>query len=181
MPGPQKVPKLYFQSQFSMSKINWIFSSKNINLGDHFLLKTFFLDSIFEPLYFLELCPIFDELTFLVGIFKSFFVVPMLIFGQKSDFFGPTVLKISQPNCIYYGICNECHYNSTENCSFRPLTNLSVELSWMSQECNMYMYVLLTLYVNCTYWCKGKNNKNLYSLYKIYPSWPLTLNFIQSF
>ena len=42
----QKVPKLYFQSQFWMSKINWIFSkknsSKNINLGDYYLLKTFF-------------------------------------------------------------------------------------------------------------------------------------------
>ena len=32
--------------------------SKKINLGDHFLLKTFFLDSIFEPLYFLKLGPI---------------------------------------------------------------------------------------------------------------------------
>ena len=28
VPGPQKVPKLYFQSQFSMSKINRIFSKK---------------------------------------------------------------------------------------------------------------------------------------------------------
>ena len=28
-PGPQKVPKLYFQSQFSVSKINQIFSKKN--------------------------------------------------------------------------------------------------------------------------------------------------------
>ena len=41
----QKVPKLYFQSQFWMSKINRIFSkqknlSKNINLGDHYLQKT---------------------------------------------------------------------------------------------------------------------------------------------
>ena len=39
----QKVPKLYFQSQFSMSKTNRNFSkkksSKNINLEDHFLLK----------------------------------------------------------------------------------------------------------------------------------------------
>ena len=37
----QKVPKSYFQSQFSMSKIDGIFSKKksfkNINLGDHFL------------------------------------------------------------------------------------------------------------------------------------------------
>ena len=42
----QKVPKLYFQSQFWMSKINQIFSkkklSKNINLGDHYLLIFFF-------------------------------------------------------------------------------------------------------------------------------------------
>ena len=42
----QKVPKSYFQSQFWISKINQIFSkknlSKNINLGDHYLLKTFF-------------------------------------------------------------------------------------------------------------------------------------------
>ena len=41
----QKVPKSYFQSQFWMSKINRIFSkkklSKNINLGNHYLLKTF--------------------------------------------------------------------------------------------------------------------------------------------
>ena len=41
-PVRQKVPKSYFQSQFSMSKINGIFSKtknsfKNINLGDHFL------------------------------------------------------------------------------------------------------------------------------------------------
>ena len=34
-------------------------SSKNINLGDHFLLKTFFLYSIFGPLYLLKLGPIF--------------------------------------------------------------------------------------------------------------------------
>ena len=32
-------------------------------------LNHFFLDSIFEPLYFLKSCSIFDELTFLVGIF----------------------------------------------------------------------------------------------------------------
>ena len=43
--------------------------NKNINLGDHFLVKTFFLDSIFEPLYFLKLCPILDDLIFLVGFF----------------------------------------------------------------------------------------------------------------
>ena len=43
-PVRQKVPKSYFQSQFSMSKIK----------------SKFFLDSIFEPLYFLKLGPIFE-------------------------------------------------------------------------------------------------------------------------
>ena len=43
----QKVPKSYFQCQFSMSKINRIFSKKksfknSINLGYNFLLKIFF-------------------------------------------------------------------------------------------------------------------------------------------
>ena len=61
------MPKLYFQSQFSMSKINWIFSKKksfkNINLGDNLKEKHFFLTPIFEPLYFLKSCPIFDELV----------------------------------------------------------------------------------------------------------------------
>ena len=43
----QKKPKFDFQSQFSMSKIIWIFlnsffSLKNINLGAHFLLLTWF-------------------------------------------------------------------------------------------------------------------------------------------
>ena len=41
----QKVSKLYFQSQFSMSKIDGIFSKKksfkNINLGDIFHEKKF--------------------------------------------------------------------------------------------------------------------------------------------
>ena len=48
----------------------------------NFKKKHFFLDSIFEPLYFLKLCPIFDELTFLVGFF----------------FLGPTIFKIPQSN-----------------------------------------------------------------------------------
>ena len=40
-PGPQKGPKLYFQSHFSMSKNNGIKQKiKSINLGDHLLWKT---------------------------------------------------------------------------------------------------------------------------------------------
>ena len=39
-PVRRKVPKSYFQSEFSMSKIDGFFSKKklfkNINLGDHF-------------------------------------------------------------------------------------------------------------------------------------------------
>ena len=62
-------------------------SFKNINLGDHFLVKIFDLDSIFEPLYFLKLCSIFDELTFLLDFFS-------LTLGQKSYFLGPTKLML---------------------------------------------------------------------------------------
>ena len=99
----QKEPKSYFQSQFWMTKNNRIFSkkfdySKNINLGDHYLLKLFFLNSIFEPLYFLKLRPIFDRLSLLVGIFKRFFLGGMLILCQKPYFLGPTIFKIPQPN-----------------------------------------------------------------------------------
>jgi hypothetical protein len=77
-PVCQKVPKPYFQSQFSMSKIDGIFSKKksfkNINLGDHFFKKLFFLTPIFEPLYFLKSCPIFAE--------------PVLaVFSKYNDFF----------------------------------------------------------------------------------------------
>ena len=94
--------KIVFLSQFSMSKINRIFqkriSSKNINLGDHFMLKSFFfLGSIFDPLYFLKLGTIFDDLTFIIGFFKNIFLVPMLIW-PKILLLGPTIFEIPQPN-----------------------------------------------------------------------------------
>ena len=57
----QKLPKSYFQSQFLCQK-PFFFGFKNINLGDHFFIYCF-LTSIFEPLYFLKSCPIFDELA----------------------------------------------------------------------------------------------------------------------
>ena len=63
----QKVPKLYFESQFYMSKINGIFSKKNsfsnINSVEHCCKKHVFLTSIFEPLNFLKSCPILDQLV----------------------------------------------------------------------------------------------------------------------
>ena len=79
-----------------MSKINPVFTKKN--LGDHFLERTFFLNLIFEPLYFLKLRPIFDELIFLVGFFFFKFLGGMLILGQKTYLLGPNILKIPQPN-----------------------------------------------------------------------------------
>ena len=89
----QKVPNSYFQSQFSMSKINRIFSKKesykNINLGDHFLLNTFFLDSIFEPLYFLKLGSIFVGPTLCQFTKYSNFIRLLLIFEQKPCFLRP--------------------------------------------------------------------------------------------
>jgi hypothetical protein len=47
----QKVPKPYFQSQFSMSKIDRIFSKK--------IIQEYQFRS---PFYFLKSCPIFDKL-----------------------------------------------------------------------------------------------------------------------
>jgi hypothetical protein len=94
----QKVPKSYFQSQLSMSKIDRMFqiffSFKNINI------KHYFLASIFEPLYFLKSFPIFDELSFIDGISYLYFPLSMLILGQKSCFLGPTIFEIpQQSNC----------------------------------------------------------------------------------
>ena len=37
-----------------------------------FFSKTLFLDSIFDPLFFHTLCPIFEELSFLVEFKKKF-------------------------------------------------------------------------------------------------------------
>ena len=56
----KKCQNCTFKVNFLCQKLTEFFqkkSFKNINLGDHFLGKTFFVDQIF------------DELTFLVGIF----------------------------------------------------------------------------------------------------------------
>ena len=76
----QKVPKctlkLNFLCQKSTEFLQKKFSSQQVNLGDHYLVNTFFLNSIFEPIYFLKLRQNFDKLTFLVGFFKNF---PLLV------------------------------------------------------------------------------------------------------
>ena len=53
------------------------------------LLKTFFLDSIFEPLYFLKLGPIFVGPTLCQITKYSNFIWLLLIFVQKPCFLGP--------------------------------------------------------------------------------------------
>ena len=64
----QKVLKLYFQSKFSMSKIDRIFSRKiilTISIYETIFCKKkqILLTPIFDPLYFLKSCPIFDKLS----------------------------------------------------------------------------------------------------------------------
>ena len=96
----QKVPKSFFQGRFWKSKIDiYIFSFKNINLGDHFLLKHYFLASIFEPLYFLKSCPIFDEPSFINGYFLNF-PLCMLLLGPKFSFSDPPYSKFHHRNDI---------------------------------------------------------------------------------
>ena len=51
VPGPQKVPKLYFQSQFSMSKINRNFSKKKF-IKEYQFRRTFFVKKFFSRLNF---------------------------------------------------------------------------------------------------------------------------------
>ena len=55
---------LTFKVNFGCQKLIEFFQiqnlSKNVNLGDHYS-SFFFLNSIFEPLHFLKLRPIFDR------------------------------------------------------------------------------------------------------------------------
>ena len=81
--------KVNFLCQKSTEFFQKKISSKNINLGDHFLLKTFFIDSIFEPLYFLKLGPIFVGPTLCQSTKYSNFIWLLLIFEQKPCFLGP--------------------------------------------------------------------------------------------
>ena len=90
----KKVPKSCFQSQFWMSRINEkkIFFHLRMSIQETIFCekKLYFLGFIFEPLYFLKPCPIFDGPSFINGFF---FPLSMLIVDQKSCFLGPTILK----------------------------------------------------------------------------------------
>ena len=99
----QKVPKLYFQSQFWMSKINRIFSkkkklSKNINLGDHYLSKTFFSKLNFWTTLLSKITPNFWQTVITRGNFLKIFPCWHVDSWPKPYFLGPTIFKIPQPN-----------------------------------------------------------------------------------
>ena len=102
-PVCQKVPKSYFQSQFSMSKIDGIFSKKKF-IYEYQFRRPFFVKNIF-----------FSNFNFWTNLFSKimsnfwqtgapsilkilWFPLSILIFGQKSCFLGPTIFKIPQPN-----------------------------------------------------------------------------------
>ena len=98
-----KMPKLYLQNQFSMSKIDVIFQQKqktfkNINLGDHFYKEIFFLTSICEPLYFLKSCPILFTNWSSPYSQNTMISFEYIDFWPKSLLFRTHHLKIPQPN-----------------------------------------------------------------------------------
>ena len=80
--GLSKGAESYFQSQFSMSKINGIFSKKeikksfkNINLGDYFFIKKYiFLTSIFQrsTTSFSKIIPKTMDLVQIFAVQKSY-------------------------------------------------------------------------------------------------------------
>ena len=88
-------------------------SAKIVLLKSIFYVKirrNFFLTSIFEPLYFLKSCPIFDELALpIFSKYNGFLWAYILIVGQKSCFLGPTIYEIPQPNLQLYYKLHNCH------------------------------------------------------------------------
>ena len=67
MVGPKKQD---FWPRINILKV--LFLNVWLNYGSSKSAKIVHSKSIFEPLYFLKLCPIFDELTILVGILYFF-------------------------------------------------------------------------------------------------------------
>ena len=62
MPGPQNVQNLgllksIFNVKNQQNFFNFLFSLRNINLGDHFFLKTFFLQLQFSDILFSKIMP----------------------------------------------------------------------------------------------------------------------------
>ena len=78
----QKVLISYFQSQFSMPKID----------------RTFFFNFNFWTTLFSKIMPNFWRIGAPRILKIQWFPLIILIFGQRSCFLGPTIFKIPQPN-----------------------------------------------------------------------------------
>ena len=90
--------KVNFLCQKSSESFSIFFSLKNINLGAHFSLLSFF-DNIFKSLYFLKWCPIFDTSPLIqFSKFNNFLWVCWFL-GKNLSNFVPPVWKLHNPYC----------------------------------------------------------------------------------
>ena len=94
-----------FDVNFRCQKSTKFFAKKKNNLRISIYLRDQFFSRVnFLTTFFFKLCPIFDELTFLVG-FLFFMFSPLWLswFLAKNIIFylGPTIFKIPQPNWYY--------------------------------------------------------------------------------
>ena len=95
----QKVPKFDFQSQKLSESFSIFFSLKNINLGAHFLLLTFFDNFKIERLLFLKWLLIFDTSPLTqFSKFNNFLWVCWFLVKNLSNFVPPA-WKLHNPYC----------------------------------------------------------------------------------
>ena len=109
------------------------FSLKNVNLGAHFLLLTFFdnINLILKLLYFLKWCPIFGSLPLhQFSKFKNFLWVCWWLGKNLSNFIYP-VWKLHNPYC-----------HSTQSCKSRSSMNWQSFLkAFLGQAMNLLKYI----------------------------------------
>ena len=96
--------KVNFECQKLIEFFQKKFLSKNINLGNHYLVKTFFSKLNFWTTLLSKITPNFWRTDILRRNLKKKILGGMLILCQKTFFLGPTIFKIPQPNWYYY-IC----------------------------------------------------------------------------
>jgi hypothetical protein len=97
-----KVEKSYFESQLFVLE----YCFKKLHSRTSICKKRYFLASIYEPLYYLKSCTIFDELSFINAIFYSIFLWVVCWLLAKISFLGPTMkfhnrtdIKCVKANC----------------------------------------------------------------------------------
>ena len=72
---------LLYSVQGAVGVVSPFFSLKNIILGAHFSLLTFFKTLVFEALYFLKMCPIFvDSEVVRSSLCQKMFALNLLIY-----------------------------------------------------------------------------------------------------